>query len=181
MLDGTRLADEGGVQTAEHRVPIKLSTFKALQEFPADAFAQLEALAVEVHYRAGNTIVSTGDPGGRLFLLPQGRAFATVPGKDGVPFNDYMQAGDVFGEMTLRIGQPRSADITAETDLVCLEVPFGPLRGLFWTDPELAATLTRIVGSRLIARHGVREVVGYQPEGPLGDGGFATVFGATTP
>jgi serine/threonine-protein kinase len=163
------------------QTPIKLSTFQAFREVPRDALLRLEELAVEVRYRAGETIVVEGDPGDRLFLLQSGRAYATVPGKDGRPFNDFMEPGDVFGEMSLLTGKLRSASITAESDLVCLEVPFGPLRGLFGTHPELAAFLTSTVGRRLLARDGIREVAGYELEGPLGDGGFARVFSAVNP
>ena len=92
-----------------------------------------------------------------------------------------MEPGDVFSEMALLTGEPRTANITAETDVECLELPFGPLRALFSSQPEVAAVLTSIVGARLTNRDGICEVAGYQIQRPLGDGGFARVFAATDP
>ena len=163
------------------QTPTTFSPFKAFRDLPASSISLLEKLAEEKTYQSGDLIVRSGDSADRLFLLRQGLAYATVPGSDGVWFNDYMKPGDVFGEMALLTGDKRSADVTAQTEVTCLELPFGPLRALFTEQPEVAAVLTSIVGARLTGRSGIREVGGFEIEGPLGGGGFARVFCGKNP
>lgn len=155
-----------------------LSSFPAFASVPKSAMKRLERLARSVVYAPGQKVVRRGDPGDRLYLLQAGTAYATVRDADGAWHDDAMTPGDVFGEMALFTGNPRSADITAATRVHCIEVPFAPLRKLFAKAPDVAAFLTDIVGRRLMARSGIQEVGGLAIEHPLGDGGFATVFAA---
>lgn len=155
-----------------------LDSFPAFEDVPLATLSRLGSVTETRTYAPGSAIVRKGDAGDRIYLVQRGKCYATVPDPHGTPFNDYMGPGEVFGEMALLTGDPRSADITAADEVVCLEVPFAPLRALFREFPELAVFLTTIVGRRLNQRDGVRSVGRYQIREALGRGGFSTVFAA---
>ena len=68
---------------------------------------------------------------------------------------DRMVPGDVFGEMSLLTGQPRSATVTAVTDAVVFEVAREDLDPVLQRRPELAEALAGIMAARRAqnARH----------------------------
>lgn len=157
---------------------VTLSSFPAFAGVPSRALERIEELATTEVYQPGEKLIRKGDPGDRLYLLKAGTAYATVFDAEGVEHHDEIRPGEVVGEMALFTGAPRSADITARTEVHCLVVPFEPLRTLFAEAPDVAAFLTDIVGNRLMGRDGIRQVGHLTVDGPLGDGGFATVFAA---
>ena len=67
-----------------------------------------------VRVRAGETVFSEGDPGDRYYLVREGEADLTIGGRS----VGKLGAGSGFGEMALLFGRPRSATVTAITDLV---------------------------------------------------------------
>ena len=67
-------------------------------------------------YRKGETIFVTGDPGTSLCVIESGRvklALLSVEGREVIL--DLLGPGDVFGELALLDGEPRSADAVAVT------------------------------------------------------------------
>lgn len=104
----------------------------ALQQVPL--FAQLDRKEVEQigrllkerRFAKGETIIMEGSGGAAFFLIDSGEATVTIRGEERATF----RAGDYFGEMALIDGGPRSATVTAATDLVCYGLTyweFGPL------------------------------------------------------
>jgi CRP-like cAMP-binding protein len=69
---------------------------------------------VTVHVRAGESVFREGDPGDRYFVLREGEAELTVKGQ----VVGRLGPGQGFGELALLFGRPRSATVTAVTDLV---------------------------------------------------------------
>jgi CRP-like cAMP-binding protein len=61
---------------------------------------------------------------------------------------DRMVPGDVFGEMSLLTGQPRSATISAATDTVVFEIAREHLEPVLNRRPELAEALARVMAER---------------------------------
>jgi len=69
---------------------------------------------VAVHVRAGERVFQEGDPGDRYYLIREGEADLTIAGRS----VRTLGPGAGFGEMALLFGRPRSATVTARTDLV---------------------------------------------------------------
>ena len=57
-------------------------------------------------------------------------------------------AGDMFGEFSLLTGEPRSADVVARTECALFEITKNCLAPVLARNPDLAATLGRILASR---------------------------------
>jgi CRP/FNR family cyclic AMP-dependent transcriptional regulator len=75
--------------------------------------SRIAALSEEVEAPAGKVLMRQGDPGREAFVILEGTAKATVRGKKG----SMMGPGECFGEMALLHSAPRSATVTAETDM----------------------------------------------------------------
>ena len=83
-------------------------------------------IADELDLPAGKTMAEQGDRGREFFVLLEGEADVT---KDGDTINT-MRGGDFFGEIALVTKMPRTASVTATTDvrvLVITERDFGSL------------------------------------------------------
>jgi len=68
---------------------------------------------VTVHVPAGDVVFNEGDPGDRYYVIRKGEAELTAGGQ---PVNR-IGPGAGFGELALLFGRPRSATVTAATDL----------------------------------------------------------------
>jgi CRP-like cAMP-binding protein len=72
----------------------------------------------EVTFRQGRTIVSEGESGVGFHLIISGKAKVTVSDR----LRGTLGPGDYFGEMAIIDRGPRSATVTAETDVTTLAV-----------------------------------------------------------
>jgi CRP-like cAMP-binding protein len=79
---------------------------------------ELERIAASMKprtFHAGDTVTSEGQGGVGFFVIEDGHAKVTVGGEN----RRTLGAGDYFGEVALLTDSPRTATITAETDLRC--------------------------------------------------------------
>src|SRR5215471_12769508 len=64
-----------------------------------------------VTYQAGETVLSAGSTTGRLLILREGEV-AVV--KEGIEIARVTEPGAVFGELSVLLGQPHTADVRAQ-------------------------------------------------------------------
>jgi CRP-like cAMP-binding protein len=62
-----------------------------------------------------------------------------------------MEAGDLFGEMALLDGQPRSAEARALEPSAVLAIPYAPVQAMFDEQPRLLWGVVRMLSRRLRA------------------------------
>jgi CRP/FNR family transcriptional regulator, cyclic AMP receptor protein len=94
----------------------KLDRLSKVQLFSACSRGDLEriaALTTEIEVPAGRVLIRAGDPGHECFVIEAGSAKAELPGGE----TKTMSEGEVFGELALLDQAPRSATVTAETDM----------------------------------------------------------------
>ena len=88
----------------------------------------LEALGHERKFQAGQRVVQAGDAADSMFFIFSGELEVIVDADAQKKLRlKTLGPGTVFGEMALLNGQRRSADVTAATDVTCLEVRFDDL------------------------------------------------------
>jgi CRP/FNR family transcriptional regulator, cyclic AMP receptor protein len=75
--------------------------------------ARISALTNEIEVPAGTVVIRRGDLGREFFVIAEGTARAAIPGRKSTT----MRAGEGFGELALLDAAPRSATVTAETDM----------------------------------------------------------------
>ena len=111
IRDRYEIAARIRASTDERAALAALPFFRGLD--PAELDRILPRLAA-VRVRAGETVFSEGDPGDRYYLVREGEADLSIAGRS----VRKLGTGSGFGEMALLFGRPRSATVTALTDLV---------------------------------------------------------------
>jgi small-conductance mechanosensitive channel/CRP-like cAMP-binding protein len=135
------------------RVPgtLRRSLLRQLELFSAFRDEEIEELAETLHrhqFPAGTTAVHQGDVGTSLFIVAEGALDVGMAFDGRTVLLDRMRPGDVFGEMSLLTGQPRSASVIANTDAVVYELDKTHLDPVLRRRPELAAQLAELMAQR---------------------------------
>lgn len=101
-----------------------LSQVPLFRQLPPDTLAQLGRHLRQRHYGKGDTVFYEGDPGTSLCVVQNGRIKLGLTSTEGREIViDLLGTGDVFGELALLDGEPRSATAVATeaSDLLLLE------------------------------------------------------------
>ena len=98
----------------------------------------------------GETIFSKGDPGSGLMGVLSGSVKISVPSADGrdIVLN-IIHAGEIFGEIALLDGRPRTADATAMTDCELIVIERRDFIPFLRSEPDLIMQIVEILCSRL--------------------------------
>ena len=111
-------------------------------------FRILQRQEYQEPYTAGQVVFYKGDPGDKMYVVVEGEVDIVSDDKVIATLGE----GEVFGEMALIDGKPRSASVVARTD--CLVVPVDEDRFLFLVQhtPYFALELMRVLVERMRAR-----------------------------
>jgi CRP-like cAMP-binding protein len=96
-------------------------------------------------FAEGAPIVRKGQRGESFFVILDGEAEVTLPGRR----SRKLKAGDFFGELALLDGEPRSATITATAPTLTLRLSRRKFLDLAGSEPELALGLLKGLAGRL--------------------------------
>jgi CRP-like cAMP-binding protein/di/tricarboxylate transporter len=126
------------------RVPV----FAALGRVElAKLAAYLETMAIE----PGHEVFRQGDPGDSLYVVADGALGVFVTAPDGpTPMRvGSLAPGELFGEMALFTGEPRSATIRAERSSTILKLPRERFLLLVSREPMISLTIATTLSERL--------------------------------
>jgi CRP/FNR family transcriptional regulator, cyclic AMP receptor protein len=138
------------------RADPKLKRLSQVQLFSACSkrdLARIAALSTEMEVPAGAVLMRQGESGREAFVIERGKARATVRGKK----SRMMGPGEIIGEMALLHSAPRSATVTAETDMELVVLSSREFSTLLADIPDVALKVLAAVADRL------RETEGKQP------------------
>jgi small-conductance mechanosensitive channel/CRP-like cAMP-binding protein len=125
-----------------------LRSIELFRAFPEAERAEIEERMRERLFRPGATIVREGEPGDSVFVVAEGALDVSATRDGASRALDRMVPGDVFGEMSLLTGAPRSATVTAATEAVVFEITREDLGPVLARRPELAEALARLMADR---------------------------------
>jgi CRP/FNR family transcriptional regulator, cyclic AMP receptor protein len=111
---------------------------------PAAFQARLAALPVAT-YQVGETVLAAGTTSGRLLVLKTGAVEVT---RDGTQIAEVSEPGAVFGELSMLLDQPHTADVRA---LEVTEFHVADAASLLTEDPATALYVTVLLARRLDA------------------------------
>jgi CRP-like cAMP-binding protein len=101
-------------------------------------------------FRRGEVIFHQGDPGDALFIVTSGAIKIMLPSDTGdEAILATLRAGDVFGELALLDGAPRSATATALESTETLILPRDRFRDLLATEPAIRDALLASLAGEL--------------------------------
>jgi pyruvate,water dikinase len=108
---------------------------------------QIARLLKERRFAKGETVIREGSGGAAFFIIESGEAAVSSKGAA----LRTLGPGDHFGEVALIDGGPRSATVTATTDLVCYGLTFWEFRPLVERNGTIAWKLLQALAQRLRA------------------------------
>ena len=102
------------------------------------------------HYAAGEIILRRGEAGDSLYVIDTGLVCVVVPNRDGIEsVVAQLGPGQMFGEMSILTGRPRSAEVRA---LVATDVSVLPVADFFdvaGRSPTILLNIGRVLAGRL--------------------------------
>jgi len=128
--------------------PEELQLLKATTIFQALPPATLELVAsqlVKETYPAGAVVVRQGDLGERFYVIARGEVTVTVDGRRGKALGP----GESFGEIALVRNVPRTATVSARTDIVLFALSRDDFVALLSGHPQSAAVADAAISARL--------------------------------
>jgi CRP-like cAMP-binding protein len=109
-----------------YRILDVLSNLDIFKNFPIAKAKEFLAIVEEEHFKRGDTIIRKNTPGDKFYIIVSGNVkvigmdLENASQTEGVMkrYGSY----EYFGEASLVLNQPRSADVVAETDVVALTI-----------------------------------------------------------
>jgi CRP-like cAMP-binding protein len=105
---------------------------------------KIASVAVHRHCLSGTALVHAGAPGDAFYVILDGEARVELPAGP-IP----LSAGAFFGEMSMIDGAPRSATVTAATDVVVLVIPRDKFLAVLLAEPTVALAIMTTLVQRL--------------------------------
>ena len=120
----------------------RVSLFSGLSQADHDALARLFTRRV---FDSGETVIKEGAEAAAFYVIDAGTATVTV----GREFRRTLGPGDHFGEISLIDGHPRSATVTADSELVCQGLTLWDFQPFVQRNPTVAWTLLQTLAGLL--------------------------------
>jgi len=114
---------------------------------PEGAFFDLTSRMKTRTFQAGEVVAQQGDAPGNLWVIIDGSAMVRIGEEDVI---NRLGAGDVFGEMSLLLDEPRRATVVADAPLEVFEMDRELLHATVERHPRVAEVLARLLKSRLV-------------------------------
>ena len=108
---------------------------------------QIARLLKERHFAKGETVIMEGTGGAAFYIIGSGEAKVTSKGVELATLGP----GEYFGEVALIDGGPRSATVTAATDLICYGLTFWEFRQLVERNGTIGWKLLQALAKQLRA------------------------------
>ena len=111
---------------------------------------KLMAFASErVTFKPGQSVVQQGDPGDAAYIIMEGSADVSVDTPNGPLTVAAMKKNDIVGDIAILIDVPRTATVTATSELVTLKLTKELFYQLVTDFPEIGVEIMRVLATRL--------------------------------
>jgi predicted acylesterase/phospholipase RssA/CRP-like cAMP-binding protein len=144
---GTLLADAATARLRQTQVITHLT--RLFPDLPRQDLDDLLAAVEVVPLPAGATLFAQGDPPDAAYVVLSGRLRVLQHHHDEVHSLGELSAGEVFGELALLDGEPRSATVLGVRDAVLATLPRAAVGRLVEAQPSVALALTRHLVARI--------------------------------
>lgn len=108
-------------------------------------------------FQAGDEILHQGDPGDHLYIVDHGLVAVMLTQPDGVTTSlAQLGPGQIFGEMAILMGKPRTAQVRAVTHTVVYGLSVSEFFAIAGRSPTILLNIGRVLATRLsLAERGV--------------------------
>jgi len=127
-----------------------LRKHEIFSDLDSEALDQLCRYAKHTVLKRGATIFSKGDPGNSLYAVISGTVKISISSPDGRnAILNMVGPGEVFGDMAVLSGQPRSADATANTNCEIYVIDRRDFLPFVRSQPALSMKFIELLCTRL--------------------------------
>jgi CRP-like cAMP-binding protein len=137
------LFEHGGEQVSD--VLHRIAHVEVMQHLSAAERQAIIPFLTPVHVEPGHVICEEGTPGEYFYMIVEGEAEV----RKGQKVLSVMEPGEVFGEMALLTGEPRSATVVARTPMELYQLHQEHFHQMLTWSPHLAWALSRALARRL--------------------------------
>jgi ATP-binding cassette subfamily B protein len=127
---------------------VRISRVKSLRGIPKDGLRLLARDVREESVGIGSVVIEQGKTEDDLFVVEEGTFFVT---RNEAP-NDRLateSTGAILGEIAVLTGQPRNANVTAETNAVILRISGAAFREVVEQHNDIKVGLSRMIEKRI--------------------------------
>jgi len=143
---------EGGWGLQTRDLGVALRSVPLFADFEPAELEQLAALSRTRSMPKGNVIFYEDDPGVSCYVIMSGKVKIVVNADDGREhILGVLYEGDVFGEMSLIDGQPRSASAICADDVQMVTIQRDDFLSLLRSNPDISLKLLVTLSQRLRA------------------------------
>ncbi len=112
---------------------------------PGEELSHIAQITEEVELRSAQTVFREGEHGDAMYLIVDGK----VKVHSGEKVLAELGAKQSFGEMSILDTEPRSASVTAMTDLTLLKIQRDDFTEILAEKPEISQGIIRVLTRRL--------------------------------
>jgi CRP/FNR family cyclic AMP-dependent transcriptional regulator len=137
-------------KNANERIVGLLAGTELFRSLAADDLAMCAARFREIQFAKGEKLFQQGDPGTNLYVVSEGQVRLAIATSDGHELSFKIAgAGDLFGEIAVLDGWPRSADATALTVTTTYSLERNDLHQLRSMHPAISDAVISFLCRRL--------------------------------
>jgi CRP/FNR family cyclic AMP-dependent transcriptional regulator len=122
-----------------------LKSVDLFSKIPGEDLAQVAGIAQEVTFDNGQLIIQEGEIGDSMFLIIDGEVIVHRASQQITRLGER----EAFGEMAILDNEPRSASVSAASDVTCLKVEREDFYELMSEKTEIAYGIIRVLTHRL--------------------------------
>jgi CRP-like cAMP-binding protein len=138
----------GRLDQSERQALIRRSFL--FRDVPQPILERMAALSVTKHLERRETLLSRGDEGDALYVVVEGLVRIWVGSDSGKELTfSIMEPGDVFGEIALLDGLPRTANATAQEASLLLVIQRSAFLSVLESEPTLARHIIELLCERM--------------------------------
>lgn len=143
----TKTQESAFVET-DNDIVERLSNVQIFAPLSDDETAKLARASLVRVFAPNEAIVRKGQEGGSMFVVHRGTVKIQVM-ENGFPKTiNTLHEGDIFGEMGLFTGEPRTANVVASEETEVLEIHNTAIKPLFEVNPDLVDALSKTIAER---------------------------------
>ncbi|HEY9597534.1 MAG TPA: cyclic nucleotide-binding domain-containing protein [Cyanophyceae cyanobacterium] len=123
----------------------RIAHIEVMQNLPTQEKQAIIPFLQPIHAKPGDVLCQEGMPGEYFYMIVEGEAEVCKAGK----VLSLMGPGEVFGEMALLTGEPRSATVIARTPMELYQLRQDDFDSILTGSPQMAGALSRALARRL--------------------------------